>query len=391
MALALECPGESSPGNRASPLPMRVGIDARALLAQQTGIGIYTDNIARNLALREDTEVRLFTHRPIEPGPDFPPRARLIADDHKLGTIWVHTSLPRRLASESCDVLLSALTISPARITIPSVPVVHDLTPLSHPEWHRRRVVVAFVPIIERTLDRADRIIAVSEATARDLQTRFPEVAGRVSVVPHGVQGRFHPEASSEEFETTRREYTRSRPYILFLGTLEPRKNLMRLVSACERLWREKRSRPDLLLAGGPGWRSAPLLERIARSPFRDKIHRVGYVDPADAPRLYRAAEVFCYPSLEEGFGLPVLEAMACGTPTVVSTTPALTETAGDAALCVPADDDVRLAGAIARVLEEPGCRADLAARGIARARRFQWADSARKTAEALRLACAAR
>jgi glycosyltransferase involved in cell wall biosynthesis len=370
---------------------MRVGIDARALLTQRAGIGVYTENIARNLASQEGMEVDLFTPREVNPKPEFPPRIRFLPDHHRFGTVWIQTHLPRRLKRAGSDVLLSAVTIAPARVGIPSVSVVHDLTPLSHPEWHRRKVVVAFLPWIEKTLDRAARVIAVSEATARDLRERFPEVSGKITVVPHGVQGRFHPRAQPDEIEQTRNEYTRSRRYILYLGTLEPRKNLLRLVLACERLWREKRSRPDLLLAGGAGWKSAPLLERIARSPFRDKIHRIGYVDPEDTPLLYRAADVFCYPSHEEGFGLPVLEAMASGAPTVISTAAALQETAGGAALSAPAGDEVRLAEAIARVLEEPHRREDLVARGLLRAAQFRWEDSARTTAAVLRLACGER
>ncbi|MGH9442169.1 MAG: glycosyltransferase family 4 protein [Thermoanaerobaculia bacterium] len=366
---------------------MRVGIDARALLTQRTGIGVYTENIARALGERERMEIDLFTPREVSPRPEFPPSVRFVPDAHKFGTVWIQTHLPRRLDQAGSEVLLSALTISPTRISIPSVSVVHDLTPLSHPEWHRRKVVVAFLPWIEKTLDRAARVIAVSETTARDLKERFPEVSARVTVVPHGVQARFRPPADAAEAESTRAEYTRSRRYVLYLGTLEPRKNLVRLLSACERLWREKRSRPDLLLAGGAGWRSAPLLERIARSPFRDKIHRVGYVDPEDAPRLYGAADVFCYPSHEEGFGLPVLEAMACGAPAVISTTPALMETAGGAALSAPAGDDAALAEAIARVLEEPNLRDTLVSRGLARAAGFRWEESARRTADVLRLA----
>jgi glycosyltransferase involved in cell wall biosynthesis len=364
---------------------MKVGIDARALLTERTGIGVYTENIVRHLAREAGIELDLFTPRPVEPRPEFEGTVRFHPDSHAFGTVWIQTRLPRRLERAGSEVLLSALTIAPVRTPIPSVPVVHDLTPLSHPEWHRRKVVVAFAPWIEKTLDRAARVIAVSQATARDLKVRFPELDGKVAVVPHGVQERFLPGAP-DEAESSRRKYSRSRRYILYLGTLEPRKNLPALVAACERLWTEDRSRPDLLLAGGTGWRSGPLLERIARSPFRDRIHRIGYVDPRDAPFLYRAAEVFCYPSFEEGFGLPVLEAMACGVPVVTSTTPALQETAGGAALSAPAEDDLRLAEAIAAALE-PRRREELVARGLARAAAFRWEESARMTADVLRQA----
>src|SRR5258706_4767864 len=172
---------------------MRVGIDARALLAQRTGIGIYTENIARSLASRAGMEVDLFTPRPVDPKPDFPGSVRYFPDDHRFGTVWIQTHLPRRLERAGSEVLLSALTISPARVSIPSVSVVHDLTPLSHPEWHRRKVVVAFLPWIEKTLDRAARVIALSEATARDLRGRFPDGGEKTTVVPYRVRGHFHP------------------------------------------------------------------------------------------------------------------------------------------------------------------------------------------------------
>ena len=365
---------------------VKVGIDARALLAPRTGIGVYTEQIARGLAAESGVEVTLFAPREIDGKEGFPGDAvRSRSGRHPFGTVWVQTHLSRALASERCDVLLSAVTIAPARIDIPYVPVVHDLTPLTHPEWHRRKTIVAFLPWIERTLERSERIIAVSKATAADLARRFPETRGKTVVIEHGVDPRFSPEGAPGEGEAVRREHTRGRPFILYFGTLEPRKNVGALVAACERLWRERRERPDLLLAGSGGWKSEPLLARIARSPFRDKIHRIGWVPADAAPALLRAAEAFCYPSHEEGFGLPVLEAMASGVPAVISTAPALLEVAGDAALSVPAMDAAGLAESLARLIEDPSLRRDRIARGLARAACFRWDDAAGRTAAVLR------
>jgi glycosyltransferase involved in cell wall biosynthesis len=369
---------------------VKVGIDARALLPEQTGIGVYTEEIARGLAAIPGIEVILFAPREIPPRA-VPPGVRTVTDRHRFGTVWVQTLLPRRIAETGVDVLLSAVTIAPARLPVPSVPVVHDLTPLTHPEWHRRKTVVAFVPWIERTLERAARVIAVSSATAAELAGRFPDVRGRIAVIGHGVDPRFSPASPSGEAEAVRRAHTGGRPFLLSFATLEPRKNLDTLVAACERLWREDGTRPDLLLAGGAGWKSGALLAAIARSPFRDRIHRTGYVPANAVPALFRAAEAFCYPSHDEGFGLPVLEAMACSTPAVISAAPALLELAGDAALSAPAGDPGRLAEALAAMLGDADLRRRCVERGLARASLFRWSDAAEKTAAVLRDSCAAR
>jgi glycosyltransferase involved in cell wall biosynthesis len=396
-----KCLGSS--GTRSHPVPVqpverrssynrrvKIGIDARALAGERTGIGVYTENVARGLARLDGNRVALFTPRPIERPPAMPEAVSLHAGRRGPGTQWLHARLPAALQREGCEVLLAALTIAPARSPVPTVPVVHDLTPLTHPEWHRRRTVTAFLPWIEKTIGRASRLIAVSRATARELEALFPESRGRVDVVENGVDERFRAGGDDSSRREVRRIYSQGRPFILYLGTLEPRKNVLRLVGACERLWRKRRAWPDLMLAGGAGWKSGPLLARIGRSPFRDKIHRVGYVPPSAAPDLYRSAEVFCYPSLAEGFGLPVLEAMACGVPAVVSTAPALLEIAGEAALSAPAEDEEALAAALERLLEDPPLRAELSARGLRRAAQYPWGECARKTAGALTAACAA-
>ena len=362
---------------------MRVAIDARALLSQKTGIGTYTRGIAEGLAAIPGVEVGLFSPRPLSDSDRVGPWS-VHTDHHPFGMLWAQTTLPRRCAKWSADVLLSALTIGPSLTALPFVSVVHDLTAWTHPEWHAHRTLVGFVPLWERTADRAARLICVSHATARELLEHYPETRTRVRVISNGVGREFTPAPDGPAAEKTRRRYASGSRYILYLGTLEPRKNLETLVVACERLWGHRRSRPDLVLAGGMGWRIGSLTRRIARSPFRDKIHLAGYAPREITRELYRAAEVFVYPSLTEGFGLPVAEAMACGVPVVASTAEALREVAGDGALYAAPRDSVGLAQQIERALEDAPIRERLRRDGPLRAAEFSWPTAARATAAVL-------
>ena len=316
-------------------------------------------------------------------------RTRILLDRHGIGTLWVQTTLPRRIETWRADVLLAALTIAPLRGRVPVVSVVHDLTPWTHPEWHADRTLAAFVPLWERTVERAARLLCVSQATADDLARLYPEAQARVRVVWNGVDPEFTPSPDAAARARTRARYAGGRPFLLYLGTLEPRKNVGALVAACERLWSADRRRPDLVLAGGLGWKSGPLERQIARSPFRDKIHLAGYATRPMALELYRSAEAFVYPSFAEGFGLPVVEAMACALPVVASDATALTEVGGEAALYAPASDAAALARQIERALEEPETRRRLEMQGPARAALFSWKTTAEKTAAVLAEAAA--
>ncbi len=363
---------------------MRIAVDARALLGQSTGIGTYTRGISRALAAREAVEVGLFSPRPLADPPPSNGSLTLHPDGHKFGIVWLQTTLPGRASAWGADALLAALTIGPARGDVPFVSVVHDLTAVTHPEWHSTRTLVGFLPLWQRTVERAAGFLCVSEATARELCAAYPEIRDRVSVAQNGVEDAFFPLADSTAAERTRRRFAAGRRFVLSLGTLEPRKNLETLVAACERLWARRRARPDLVLAGGAGWKSSALHRRIARSPFRDKIHLPGYASRALAADLYRAAEVFVYPSLAEGFGLPVAEAMACGTPVVAADVEALREVAGDAALYAPPRDVALLDQAIEQALEDGEIRERLRAAGPPRAALFTWEAAAERTAAAL-------
>jgi len=362
---------------------MRVAIDARALMGQQTGIGTYTLGITRSLNALPEMEVGLFAPRPLAGAPSSDGFEVHLGPDIP-GLIWTQAALARRAADWGADGLLAALTIAPVKSGVPVVSVVHDLTPLTHPQWHAARTLVGFLPFWDRTAERAARFVCVSETTARELSRLYPDTRSRIRVASNGVDPAFSPGAGEPERNQTRRRFAGGRPFLLFLGTLEPRKNVAALVTACEQLWEESSGRPDLVLAGGVGWKAAALLDRIEQSSHRGRIHVAGYAPRDTARDLYRAAEVFVLPSFAEGFGLPLAEAMACGAPCVASTAEALVEVGGDAALYAPADDPPALARAIATALEDPATKRRLSAAGPPRAALFTWEAAAAITARAL-------
>ncbi|HJZ49219.1 MAG TPA: glycosyltransferase family 1 protein, partial [Roseiflexaceae bacterium] len=259
------------------------------------------------------------------------------------------------------------------------VVTIHDMTlsllPQYHP-WRKRLVVRPLIPLIAR---RAARIITVSEHARADIVRLLRVPPDRVVVVPEAAAAMFHA-ASAEEQARVRARYQLDRPYVLYVGTLEPRKNLVRLIRAWHSLWSRGAIAHQLMLVGGRGWQDAAIYATIARIDCGDALRLAGYVPTEDLPALYSAADAFAFPSLSEGFGLPVIEAMACGTPALISTAPALRELAGDAALAVDPCDEQALADALERLLSDAALRADLRARGLRRAGAFSWDRAARRT-----------
>ena len=259
----------------------------------------------------------------------------------------------------------------------PFVATVHDLTTLTHPAHHTLLNRVVHRRRLRWIRRHAARVIAVSDSTGRDLGTRAGIGAGRVTVV-HEARG--HALPTPDDPDAVLRRYDVGRPYVLAVGTLEPRKNHVRLVHAFEGL---DRHAPELVLVGARGWRSRHIAKAIEASPARERIRVLGPVPAADLAALYARATVFAYPSLYEGFGLPVLEAMAAGVPVLTSDRSSLPEVAGDAAVLVDPGSIESIRAGLARLLAEPGLRERLGAAGAARERTFTWERTARETLEA--------
>jgi glycosyltransferase involved in cell wall biosynthesis len=223
---------------------------------------------------------------------------------------------------------------------------------------------------------RADRVIAVSEATRRDLIEFYQTPPAKISVIYHGVSPEFRPVQEKERLLAVRYKYgLDQRPFILSVGTIQPRKNYQRLVQAFASI-----NQPlSLVIAGSEGWNCDDVYREVEKLGLADRVYFPGFVAEEDLPVLLSAATLFGYPSLYEGFGLPVLEAMACGTPIVAANQSSLPEVVGDAGLTVDPTDVAALATAITRLLDDPSLRERLSAAGLAQAARFTWPTMAAK------------
>jgi glycosyltransferase involved in cell wall biosynthesis len=261
-----------------------------------------------------------------------------------------------------------------------SVLTVHDVTPRLFPATHSRWNRWFFDLMMPRFLKATSAIIADSESTRRDVERLYNVSRDKSQVIYPGVHERFQP-ASSPSIAAVRGKYCLPERFILYVGTLEPRKNLSSLLDAFAMLQkRQSARRVKLVLAGKKGWLYASLFQRLQTLGLADDVLFTGFVDDDDIPGLYSAADLFVYPSLYEGFGLPVLEAMACGTAVVCSNTSSLPEVAGDAAVLVSPQDTTALAREMDNLLEDRKIRLDLIDKGFRQAQRFTWHETARQT-----------
>lgn len=362
-----------------------LAIDASRMSAsERTGTEWYSYEIVRALAALEDRpDFTLYTR----PGHEVPTLPRTTVKTLRPSRLWTHAGLSRAMLTERPPALFVPSHVIPLIHPPASVVTIHDLGYLREPAAHPRRQRLMLDRTTRWNARTARRIIAISNQTRDDLEASYGVDPQKIRVVHHGVDhDRFSPGRSESTAEVLAR-YDITQPYLLFVSTVQPRKNVVRLVEAFESLDNDAL---QLVIAGKSGWLSESIERRISESPLAPNIRRVGHVPDDDLPALYSASTAYVFPSLFEGFGMTVLEAMAAGTPVVTSNTSSLSEVAGNAAILVDPYSVAAIASGIREACDSENNRA-LRQRGLERASEFTWERAAQQTMDVIREACDAR
>jgi glycosyltransferase involved in cell wall biosynthesis len=357
-----------------NPAALRVTLEMTGLELDAGGSARAIAALRSELERRDDVELVTLAHRG-QPGHGW---RRLLRGLHR-ELVYMPIQLPRRAAKAGADLLHCPVGVASTRARVPLVVTVNDVMALEHPGWFTRANALQQRLVLPRALAAAARVIVPSQYTLERVLATCRVDAAKVDVVPYGVGSIFAP--GPPDWAALERLGVES-PYVLAVGTLQPRKNIPAAVAAFERVTAEG-SPHGLVVAGPRGWRDDALAGML-RKP---RIHLLGAVTDEQLVELYRGADCLVFPSLYEGFGFPVLEAMACGTPVVCADRTSLPEVAGEAAVLVDPDDTAAFAAALAEVLSSPARRAELADAGIARAREFSWRRCADLTVAAYRRA----
>ena len=366
---------------------MRIGLDGLPLTSPKTGVGHYTWEVAVELArLEADHQFELVYPTTSPPltlaeGATLPPNLKI----HRvtvgpLGRHWWSVGLPHYIRRRGLDLFHGTNYDVPLRRRCATVLTIHDLSPLLHPETHTRRSVKRARRRLPMMVRLADAIITPTEVVRRELAEYLKGTQEKVFAVPEAARAIFQP-VDFAATETVRRRLGIGDEFLLAVGTIEPRKNLEVLITAFEEV---VRARPgvglQLVIAGGAGWLSGPLFEAFGRSPVRERILLTRYLHDDDLRALYSSCRAFVYPSIYEGFGLPPLEAMACGAAVVASAIPSLKETTGGAAALFDPRRPTDLAARLLELLASEDARRKLSEAGQRRAAEFSWERVAHQT-----------
>lgn len=297
--------------------------------------------------------------------------------------LWEQLGQPAALRKIKADLVHGPVFVGPIVSPCPVVVTLHDLSFIRFPTLFRRGNRLYLTVMTRLSAQRASRIIAVSAFTAKEAAALLGVPRERIDVVHNGVNRTFRPLPTSE-VESYRRRRGLPQRFILSVGTLEPRKNLVNLVQAFARI---RDGSTPLVLAGGKGWFYEELFAEVERLSLNDEVVFPGYIPQEELPLLYNAAEVFAYPSIYEGFGLPVVEAQSCGTPVICSNSSSLPEAAGDAAVMVDTRSVEALADGLSRLVTDPSLRGQLHQHGVEHASQFSWRRSAVLTSQVYRTA----
>ncbi len=361
---------------------MRIAFDGSTLRPGRTGVGYYTEHLLHHLAqLTGSDELVVVSNRPIQTIRPLPPNVRVDVAGLRVPRIaWLQTTAPRMLDRLRPDVAHFTNGMMPLRSRVATVVTIHDASLILYPEYHPLRRVLLNRPMVNLASHRADAIVTVSDTAKREIVRLYGLAPSRVHVVHEAAAPSFRPVRDPGELERVRRQYDLPDRFVLYVGTIEPRKNLPTLFEGFARRWKNGDLPHRLVCVGPYGWLSRDLKGRLERLEVAKAVSFTGYVPFDDLPAIYSLAEMFVFPSVYEGFGLPVIEAMACGTPVITGPVAALTEVGGEALQQVERLDADLLGDAMVALARSRERREFLSALGLQRAHRFSWQRAASDT-----------
>jgi alpha-1,3-rhamnosyl/mannosyltransferase len=362
-------------------------LDTRAATDHFPGIGRYVVNLAQAMApLLAQPEDLILLRDPSQPsqwdlGALHDEQVEVVETSVSPFSLQQQWTVPRLLRRLEADLYHSPYYLMPYRPGVPTLVTIHDLIPMRYPEYFTPPQRLVFAVAVRLAVCTSQRVITVSQATARDLQDLLGLSESRVAVIPEAADPAFFPRPAVQ-VEAVRIKYRLSEPYLLYLGSNKPHKNVTSLVEAWAQFHdgQQVESHASLVIAGVWDARYPEPCQRAEQLNLTKSIRWLGAVPESDLPALYSGAAAFVFPSLYEGFGLPVLEAMACGTPVACSDTSSLPEVAGDAALLFDPAEVESIATALERSLNNAELRCELAKRGLRRVSQLSWGHSARET-----------
>jgi glycosyltransferase involved in cell wall biosynthesis len=361
---------------------MRIAFDGTTLTPGRTGVGYYTEHLLQHLALEVEStgdEIVVLSNKAIDTERPLPAHV-CVHEGHRFPVRigWMQMRAARALDAVRPDVAHFTNGMIPIGSSVSTIVTIHDMSLRLYPQCHPVRRLLLNRPLMHVAIRQADAIVTVSDSARRDLLRLHGVAPDRVSVVHEAASPAFHPITDRAALDHVRAQYHLPARFVLYVGTIEPRKNLSRLVDA----FADARARgiPHHLVCVGPyGWSSRDLAGRVERLGLNDCVHFTGYAKFEDLPAIYNLADFFVFPSLYEGFGLPVVEAMASGLPVITSNTSSLGEIAGDAAATIDPLNTEALADAIVRLATDEELRREVGRRGLRRSQMFSWTQTARE------------
>ncbi len=362
-------------------MPYTIGIDVRKI--DDFGIGTYISHLVSGLAEidQENRYVLIAAPQSRDQLPDLPDNFRVAVERSPVYSLRELAALSWRLYRLKLDLYHSTHYVLPAALPCPAVATIHDIIHLLYPDFLPNRLAFLYAQrMIRSTLTRGERIIAVSRNTKEDLQDYFQVSGEKIEVIYNGVDDIFRHDIPAGHVDDWLERLAISKPYLLFVGNPKPHKNLDNVIKAFARALELKTFDAQLVCVGARKPSEFKILQRASQLGISDRIQLVGHVATEALPALYRGASLFLYPTLYEGFGLPVIEAMACGTAVITSNTSALKEISEGYAHLVDPLNVEKMALAISHCMSDTAYRQQLAERGRKRARDFRWHRAAQQT-----------